>query len=360
MAWLKNINTHEEVGPIDSEGVAYRILVNQRDSHGRTEWEEISVQDVSGSPTSGDVVIVTADDPAGSNPTSDGEGGYSWLTPPVESVIQTFSTLPGIFGASLIWSGSKWVPYNLPIITTPQPWFLAVDANWLYWGTSGVTANLGRANLDGSSPNPNFITGLPGGAGAFEGIFVTPSALWWIDNNNGQIGKANLDGSGVNDSVVTGLPNPGGLAVDGSHIYWCQASVGVGRANLDGSGVNQTFIPLAGNVEGVAVDASHIYFALPDDAAIGRANLDGSGVNLTFITGIPAGPWELRVNSTHIYWSSLGQAIGRANLDGSGVVQNRVFSPDSTIVISGLALDANWIYFTDVRFPTGYIGRTGI
>gem|GEM_PF-4054604 len=31
---------------------------------------------------------------------------------------------------------------------------------------------------------------------------------------------ANADGTGVNQSLTTGITDPGGVAVDGTHVYW--------------------------------------------------------------------------------------------------------------------------------------------
>jgi sugar lactone lactonase YvrE len=54
------------------------------------------------------------------------------------------------------------------------------------------------------------------------------------------IGRANLDGTGANPNFITSATNPDGLAVDGSHIYWANSgSTTIGRANLDGTGVDQ-------------------------------------------------------------------------------------------------------------------------
>jgi hypothetical protein len=85
------------------------------------------------------------------------------------------------------------------------------------------TNTIGRANLDGSNPDQNFITGAPG-------IPIPPSLC--------------------------------GLAVDSAHLYWTvQEPFGayvpsIGRANLDGSGVNQSFISIPGwGARGVAVDS---------------------------------------------------------------------------------------------------------
>ena len=92
--------------------------------------------------------------------------------------------------------------------------------------------------------------------------------IYWTGNNG--IGRANLDGTGAISSFIPEPGSPGGVAVDGAHVYWANLETGtIGRANLDGTGVNPSFItaPIEG-VSGVAVDAAHIYWVskFADDA----------------------------------------------------------------------------------------------
>ena len=149
----------------------------------------------------------------------------------------------------------------------------------------GATESIGRANLDGSSPNNNFITGASNpGAVAVDGQHI-----YWTNPSANTIGRANLDGTSVNQSFInlSGAAGPSGLAVDGRHIYWTTERPGfVARANLDGSGAEPSFIPTGDAVPaGLAVDAQHVYWANEAVGTVGRANLDGSSPDPSFITG---------------------------------------------------------------------------
>ena len=111
---------------------------------------------------------------------------------------------------------------------------------------------IGRANLDGSAPEPAFVTGLRGPVG----IAVDGAHLYWTETESGTIGRANLDGSGVDEGLLTGLAGPVEVAVDANHIYWTNNSANtVGRAALDGSGADLAFIPTLAGPSGVAVNA---------------------------------------------------------------------------------------------------------
>ena len=197
---------------------------------------------------------------------------------------------------------------------------VAVDARHIYW--TSPDGSIGRANLDGTGVDQRFIP-VPIHTGA---VAVDPAHIYW-SSRDGTIGRANLDGTGVDQNFVAGAQASGGIAVDGAHIYWAgraqaNSTVGtIGRANLDGTAVNQAFLTGATDPGDVAVDASHIYWTNGTqnsvNTGVGRANLDGTGVTNRFIDARPLG--GVAVDGTHIYWSNQDGTIGRANLDGTGV-----------------------------------------
>lgn len=165
--------------------------------------------------------------------------------------------------------------------------------------------------------------------------------VYWTDGSAGTIGRANLDGSGVDPDFIAGATAPRGIAVDEHHVYWAGATT-IGRADLDGSDVDHDFVTAA--AAGLAVDGSFLYFTTA--TGIGRASLDGSPVDHSFITGEQA-PFGLAVNDQHLYWSNANGAIRRANLDGSGVS-----TPAAAAEAGGLAVDASrivWATPTAVR-----------
>jgi hypothetical protein len=68
-----------------------------------------------------------------------------------------------------------------------------------------------------------------------------------VNSGTSSIGRANLDGSGVNTNFITGANPFEGLTADGTHLYWSNFAPAteiqtIGRANLDGTEVNQNFI----------------------------------------------------------------------------------------------------------------------
>jgi hypothetical protein len=214
---------------------------------------------------------------------------------------------------------------------------LAVDRNYVYWATGATVA---RAKRDGSGLDTGFI-----GTPAVSCVAVDGAHIYWVTATGG-VGRANLDGTGVNADFIAGLGNDGagpgagalpcGVTVDAAHLYWANATTGaIGRANLDGTGVNQDFITglstpgLAASPCGVVVDEAHIYWG-NSAGTIGRANLDGSGVENNFISGsgmFGTFPVVCAHDSAYLYWGHTAPGvstywIGRARLDGSDVRNN--------------------------------------
>ena len=195
------------------------------------------------------------------------------------------------------------------------------------------------------------------------------SHIYWIqahfDQNHAvvsySIARANLDSSSIERDFITGVCqyNCGNLAVDDSHIYWQEldnwtnpqlsATWTIARGNLDGSFVQEDFITPCGNLGSLALDGSHIYWQGSNtdslsDLGVGRANLDSSSAELAFIPHVGGdGDYGLAVDSSHIYWldhdaSTNTESIARANLDGTFVQRNFITNTGTQPYFSGLAV----------------------
>jgi len=101
-----------------------------------------------------------------------------------------------------------------PFISLPYPGpscGLAARGGYLYWGRGGAIA---RANLDGSEEVDAFIPE----AGAVDGIAVQAGHIYWAarwPGGTASIGRANLDGSDTDPNWISGSDLEfGGVAVD--------------------------------------------------------------------------------------------------------------------------------------------------
>jgi hypothetical protein len=225
----------------------------------------------------------------------------------------------------------------------------------VYW--SNLTAGtIGRAKLDGSSADQAFIAG----AGSPGGLAVDGSYIYWA--NGGAIGRAKLDGTGVDPGFITGLDNVTDVAVNGSHIYWTAWPGTVGRANLDGTGVNPSLVASFGvggaNPSSVALSPDHLYWVNTQPGSIGRAGLDGSGAVGVFLVGnyLNGG---IATDESHLYFAStpntlpFSYTVSRSTLDGSGAAP--LFGAGESL--NRLDVHGQHIYWT--AWP-GTVGRANL
>jgi hypothetical protein len=227
---------------------------------------------------------------------------------------------------------------------------IAVDTNFIYWANGPNF--IGRANLNGTNPNGNFI-GFIGTPTALA-VDSTHGFIYWVDQHAGTIGRASVSGGSINDSLIHTLGPATGVAVDPTHgfVYWSlnpRAGAGlIGRANLDGSSPNFTLLSNLFGAQGITLDSNFLYWANGPDE-IGRANLDGSSPNPSFIigarvgtpTGAPAGtPTGLAVDGTSVYWADhVDETIGRAPVSGGSTVNNffiRALGDPTGVAVDGL------------------------
>jgi virginiamycin B lyase len=227
-----------------------------------------------------------------------------------------------------------------------NPLGVAVDGVHVYW-TNG-TNTIGRANLDGTGANPSFIAAPISDLGS--GVAVDNAHVYWVSTfanttpndfpppnpGTGAIGRANLDGSGVDRNFIAGISFPtGSVAVGASHLYWTSyhpdtnfsslyfLPARIGRVNLNGTEVEENFISTL--PAGVAVDEAHVWWAFQDrfDGGIERANLDGAGAEFVIERRENFFPCGIAVDDTYVYWTE-GESIGRARLDGSRATDNLI------------------------------------
>jgi hypothetical protein len=216
---------------------------------------------------------------------------------------------------------------NNNFIPATNPSAVAVDSKFVYWTQPN---SIGRANLDGSSPNPTFVnTGSP----TPLGIAVTPSAIFWVSDDT-HIGRVDINGTNPQPNFISA---PGsvicGIAADSSFVYWADTGGGqrIGRAPVGGGSPDPSFITGAGFVNcGIAVDGNFLYWPTraaptPPDS-IGRAPVTGGAPNLSFIvnpTPPPNGPCGTAANPQYIFWGSSSPGgnnpIGRAGIGGGNV-----------------------------------------
>jgi hypothetical protein len=233
--------------------------------------------------------------------------------------------------------------------------------NFVYWSNQSPGTTIGRAKINGAAANNNFIPGVDG----VRGVAVDSKFIYWtrLSDGTSSIGRANLDGSGVNTQfITTNVTNPVGIAVTSSNIYWTNevgmSSPTIGRANIDGTNADPNFINTAAYPNGLAADSSFIYFFGPNGLTIGRAALTGGSVDPGFIP-IPEAFAGLAVDPSFLYWGSdSGNTVGRVPVGGGTPDGNFVPTGTTGGGPFGVAVNSQYLFWSNADAPA--IGRANI
>jgi virginiamycin B lyase len=234
------------------------------------------------------------------------------------------------------------------------------SANFIYWANDNQTS-IGRAKINGTGANSNFITGVDG----VHGVAIDSKFIYWTTLSSGvsTIGRANLDGSGANNQfITTNVTAPISIAVTSSGIYWTNA-VGmspstIGHANLDGSNPVPDFINTPVKSCGLAADSNFVYFITSGSTQIGRATLDGSSIDPNFIA-IPDAFCGLAVDPSFLYWSrSAVGAVGRAPVGGGTAQDSFVATGTTSGGPCGVGVNSQYLFWGNQDANT--IGRSNI
>jgi len=117
---------------------------------------------------------------------------------------------PGTIGRANL-DGSS--PNQSFISGSSSPWGIAVDDTHIYWATA-VGNQISRADLAGSNVVASFVP-YPDAIYS-AGVAVDANHLYWANYNyqGNSIGRSNLDGTSPELTFISGLSRPWGVAVD--------------------------------------------------------------------------------------------------------------------------------------------------
>lgn len=241
------------------------------------------------------------------------------------------------------------------------------EAAQLYWTTFPADpadpGTVGRANLDGSGANNNFISAPDGACG----VAADSSHVYWAagEGPQGHVARADLFGGAIDNAFIGTTNNLNcGVAVNANSIFFNNHAIGaIARANLDGTGVEQTFVTGGDNPQHPAANSTHLFWTNKDSQSVGRATLSGGDVNQALVTTKCAAPSGVAANDEYVYWAN-GEcgSIGRAKLDGGGVTEIDQDFIELSEGPCGLAIDGSHIYWgrwgNDVS--GGFVGRANL
>ena len=231
---------------------------------------------------------------------------------------------------------------------------IAVGSDHIYW-TDLLDAgpSIGRANLDGTGANPEYIYTQT--SGAPSGLAVDSSHLYWAGWQSNTIGRVDLDGENLITNWIQGSPDffgsasaqTAGVAVNSQRIYWGNWRAGLGSAlgpigvaEIAGSPSSNDYVSSTSGANSLALTPDYLFWGNYGDGnsgSIGRADIQAASATDAFITGIKT-PDGVASDGTYIYWSNRSDsAIGRAALNGTGVNQTFMTGVNSAY---GIAVDS--------------------
>lgn len=154
------------------------------------------------------------------------------------------------------------------------------------------------------------------------------------------------------DTVLASGQNVGSIAVDATHVYYVDGSLGIPslrRVPRNGGAVETIYS--CGNscfLQALAVDSANVYFRLGRTGQVQALSKSDFSVRTLSGGGIGAaqGWMEIAVNASVVYWNWLGGApygIFSANADGTGLTAIDTSSSDSSW--AGPRVDDTALYY---------------
>jgi hypothetical protein len=223
-------------------------------------------------------------------------------------------------------------------------------------------------------PEDRSIVVAAGQAGPTK-IALTDSAIYWIDEGNGDEGSGSImkvaKAGGPITALATHQVTPLGLAVDGASVFW--TSRGPSGSLTDVRAVGSVLsVALAGGSirtlashrpcpDAIALGAADVFFTergLTDGKSASVSKVAKMGGQVSLVHGEVRNPGGLVVDGSRIYWSSGGscESVNGAPSDTNGAIYSADLRAGAPKTLAsglrcpeGITLDDAAIYFTSME-----------
>ncbi len=208
-------------------------------------------------------------------------------------------------------------PTFIDVGADSSPTGLAVDAGKLYVGTENQIRIVSTAGGTISPLGPSLGENVQVPSVAVAGGYVYFGEFGSVDG----IGRMQTDGMNETDSLITGLEINGGVASDGTYLYWTDATGDeIGRALLGSDGatdVNDDFISEPNDPFGIAVNSSidpttTTISCEPATLSAGQASACTATIGDSASTSIPTGTVNFTGNGATFFSGSPCQLTSKA------------------------------------------------
>jgi hypothetical protein len=186
---------------------------------------------------------------------------------------------------------------------------LAKDATDLFWITDDSSGNVLTAPRSGASGPGTLASNVASGVDvALDGthVYFTVGGGGFL-GGGGEIWRVAKDGRSNAERLIGNQSDPGGIAVFGGLVYWCNRGSGNVRSIPVTGGLFSTLV--AGNQNmpfAVAVDSSGIYWVNYNDGAVMQLPAGQSTPRPRLLAQGPTTARDLALDATSVYWITEG------------------------------------------------------
>jgi hypothetical protein len=137
-------------------------------------------------------------------------------------------------------ANDAWLDYS-SVAGAPYSPQMTIVGSTLYFGggNNSYGKTIWKVSLSGGTPTV-FVDDADAQAG-INGIDSDGTYIYWTDYRVGEIGRAAIDLTSTNDNWITGLSGPWGIQVADTYIYFNNSS-SIGRVLRDGSSLQRTWV----------------------------------------------------------------------------------------------------------------------
>ncbi|HEY8088466.1 MAG TPA: hypothetical protein VIF09_11490 [Polyangiaceae bacterium] len=246
-----------------------------------------------------------------------------------------------------------------------SPRALTVSGSTVYFTTHGSSGYVASCPTTGCGSNPTVLTkGLALGAGiAVSGTSIFFAAFGNSQGDGGYAGNGAFSCSTMGCAQATPLAsspgNPVGITTDGAFVYWNDSSLGqILSCAAGGCGGVPTVITSGQSSPwyGVAVDASsaYVYWTGRGDGTVDRCDLPACAKGALPIATGRAGPFDLAVDATSVYFTSydpnspMNPASGTVESCAvTGCSGGHVIFAGQQVTPVGIAVDDSAVYWAN-------------
>jgi hypothetical protein len=175
----------------------------------------------------------------------------------------------------------------------------------IYVVDNGINGSgIGTFTTGGAKINPALVSNVNGGP---QGIAVAGSFVFVTSENNGggntgTIGEYTTSGATINASLVSGLNQPNGIAVSGTLLFVVNDGSGtIGEYTTSGATVNANLVTGLSNPTGIAISGTVLFVTSVGTGSIGAYTTSGAALNPTLVSGLPGGPNGIAVSGPDLF-----------------------------------------------------------